>query len=98
MSQTPNCTHSSFIFLQKNSLLEHHHIHATHGILTETGLLQHLTEEDRREVLELMDELILATDISCHREFASLFERQLKSGIDLSKREHRRLVLQVNTL
>ena len=96
---TKHHTHSLFLrFLQKSSLLEHHHIHAAHGIIAETGLLQHLEPEVRKEVLEVMDELILATDIYRHKEIIGQFESRLQSGIDLSKKEDRRLAMQVRAL
>ena len=79
-----------------DSLLERHHIRSAHGLLSETGLLEHLSEEVRKEILALMDSLILATDISKHKTYFTCLEEALKSDdIDLSRKKDRKLLLEV---
>ena len=80
----------------KISLLEHHHIQSAHGILSEAKLLDHLPDDQRRDILNLMDELILSTDFTQHKSYLSSFEERLNVGeIDMQNVEDRKLVLKM---
>ena len=77
-------------------MLERHHIHAARGIIAESGLLSHLEAESRSEILNIMDMLILATDISRHKEYLSKLDRKLKTNdFDISRTVDRHLFLEV---
>ena len=82
--------------LQTNSLLERHHCQSARGILRETGLLDHLPE--KHSIIALMEDLILATDVSKHKEFLNKFEVKLasKRGMDLRDPKDRHFALMVS--
>lgn len=79
-----------------HSLLERHHIQAARGIIAESGLLSHLCQESRCEILDLVDSLILATDINRHKLYLSELDHKLKmNAFDVSRASDRQLFLEV---
>lgn len=80
-----------------SSILERHHCHTAKAMLKETGLLNHLPLEQRTEIVTLMEDLILATDVSRHKDFMARFEEMLVSpkGVDFSNKEQRHFILMI---
>ncbi|CAI8021729.1 High affinity cAMP-specific 3',5'-cyclic phosphodiesterase 7A [Geodia barretti] len=81
----------------QTSILEQHHCRATKAILREVGLLDHLPDQEREEIISLMEELILSTDFTRHKTFMATFEGMLVSdhSIDLSEPSVRKFVLKI---
>lgn len=81
----------------RHSLLERHHCHAAKAILKESQLLDHLLPDERQEVLSLMEDMILATDVSRNKDFMTQFEEMLVTdrGIDLSVQAQRHFLLMI---
>ena len=69
-----NMEFTVFLFMQRTSILEQHHCSATKAILREVGLLDHLPNSEREEIISLMEELILSTDFTKHKSFMATFE------------------------
>lgn len=88
---------TSFSLLQTHSLLERHHCFSSRAILKESGLLDHLSLSQRQEIVSLIEDLILATDVSRHKDFMNQFEEMLVSDhmIDLSNGAERHFLLMV---
>lgn len=81
---------------QNSSVLENHHWRCCISVVMKTGLLSHVPEEQWRIFFDLIQSLILATDIARQQEFLSRFQDQLNSGkLDLQNPENRKLVLQM---
>ncbi|XP_068617682.1 uncharacterized protein [Battus philenor] len=80
---------------QNTSVLENHHWRSAISCLIESGILEDL--QDIKEKLEdQISSLILATDITRQQEYLSQFKGHLDTNtLDLRKREHRHLVLQI---
>ncbi|XP_071835312.1 uncharacterized protein [Apostichopus japonicus] len=81
---------------QNSSVLENHHWRCCISVIIKTGLLSHIPEEQWRIFFDLIQSLILATDIARQQEFLSRFQDQLNSGkLNLQNPENRKLVLQM---
>ncbi|XP_064382236.1 high affinity 3',5'-cyclic-AMP phosphodiesterase 7A-like [Halichondria panicea] len=80
-----------------SSILERHHCHTAKAVVKSTGLLDHLTPEHRFEIMSLMEDLILATDVSRHTVFMTQLEEMIisPSGLDFSKKETRHFILMI---
>ena len=59
---------------QDHSVLERHHINSAKAVIRESQLLDHFLPDDRQAVLTLMEDMILATDVSRHKDFMVQFE------------------------
>ncbi|XP_067931946.1 high affinity 3',5'-cyclic-AMP phosphodiesterase 7A-like [Watersipora subatra] len=83
--------------LYKNcSILENHHWRTAVGILHESALLDHLTLSERKSVIEQMQSLILATDMSRQQEFCDkLCKRVAEGDIDMSEADDKHFILQI---
>lgn len=78
-----------------HSLLERHHCHTARAILRESQLLDHFSDADREEIVGLIEDLILSTDVCRHKHFMQQFEEMLVSDrcIDLTNPVERHFVL-----
>lgn len=83
--------------LYKNSsVLENHHWRCCISVVIQTGLLNHIPADQWRTFKDLIQSMILATDIARQQEFLSKFQDQLNSGkLNLQNQENRKLVLQM---
>lgn len=79
----------------EHSLLEQHHIHSAHGIITESRLLDHLPKETQETILGLVDSLILVTDFTEHKQYLEEFDGRLSHGLDMEVVEDRVFVLKM---
>ncbi|XP_078700678.1 high affinity 3',5'-cyclic-AMP phosphodiesterase 7A-like isoform X1 [Branchiostoma floridae x Branchiostoma belcheri] len=63
-----------------HSVLEHHHWRGCVALLRTTGLLNHLSLQERQDFECQIQSLILATDISRQNEFVTSFKQYLDKG------------------
>ncbi|XP_078602865.1 high affinity 3',5'-cyclic-AMP phosphodiesterase 7A-like isoform X2 [Branchiostoma floridae x Branchiostoma japonicum] len=63
-----------------HSVLEHHHWRGCVALLRTTGLLNHLSLQERQDFECQIQSLILATDISRQNEFVTTFKQYLDKG------------------
>lgn len=67
-------------------------------MLNESRLLDHLSSEEKQNMLSMIEDLILATDVNRHKEFMAKFESVLTSSdipIDLTSHSYRKFILMI---
>ena len=78
------------------SVLENHHWRSAISMMRESGFANLLRPEDREEIEEIVQKMILATDISRQAEFLALLRQYQDTGeMDLSLRKYRHFFLQI---
>ena len=84
-----------------SSVLENHHWRSAVACLWESGLMESLSREDQSRMVAIVQEVILATDISRQQEFLAQFASLLEDAEDggpedlTATEENRLLVLQI---
>ncbi|XP_072931355.1 uncharacterized protein [Epargyreus clarus] len=79
------------------SVLENHHWRSAVSCILESRVLAHvLVDSTRKQLVEQISSLILATDITRQQEYLSRFKGHIDNDtLDMTLKEHRHLVLQI---
>ncbi|XP_064404655.1 cGMP-dependent 3',5'-cyclic phosphodiesterase-like isoform X2 [Halichondria panicea] len=85
------------LYSSEGSVLERHHFAQAVSILTSKGcgLFDHLTPTNYRRMLDLMQQIILATDIADHLRKMKDITKMAKDGYDRSNSTHHQLLCSV---
>jgi hypothetical protein len=78
------------------SVLENHHASLTFRVLQDKDcdILEHLNEDQKKEIRRIIISLVLATDMSNHFEHVSKFRHHLETQpFDRNKKEDRQMIL-----
>eukprot|EP00117_Sycon_ciliatum_P036464 scpid21674/ scgid6186/ cGMP-dependent 3&apos; Cyclic GMP-stimulated phosphodiesterase len=83
------------LYSSEGSVMEHHHFAQTMCILnTENcNIFVNLDRKDYQEVLDIMYEVILDTDIAIHLKKVKDLEKMAEDGVDKNNTKHRHLLL-----
>ncbi|XP_063075808.1 high affinity 3',5'-cyclic-AMP phosphodiesterase 7A-like [Engraulis encrasicolus] len=81
---------------QDGSPLENYHYNLAMGLFKTSGLLEPLSQQDRTRFGEVVQALILATDISRQSKYLALFSTHIQNGdLDVADEQHRLFMLQI---
>uniref|UniRef100_A0A1I8IRH7 Phosphodiesterase n=1 Tax=Macrostomum lignano TaxID=282301 RepID=A0A1I8IRH7_9PLAT len=85
----------SGLYSSEGSVLERHHFSQTVCILNREGcnVFENLSEKEYSAVLDIIRDIILATDLAHHLKIKSEIDAVAESGPDWSKQQHRYLML-----
>lgn len=83
------------LYSSEGSVLERHHFAQTIAILHTDGcnIFENLSEEEYKQCLDYIREIILATDLAHHFRIIKYIQQLLESGYDSSNIEHHQLLL-----
>ncbi|XP_059476032.1 cGMP-dependent 3',5'-cyclic phosphodiesterase-like [Neocloeon triangulifer] len=83
------------LYSSEGSVMERHHLSQTMCILNTEGcnILQNLNEKEYEKVLELIREIILATDLAQHLRIVAKYCDLVSAGFDKTNETHRKLLL-----
>ncbi|XP_019855662.1 PREDICTED: cGMP-dependent 3',5'-cyclic phosphodiesterase-like isoform X2 [Amphimedon queenslandica] len=82
------------LYSSQGSVMEHHHFSQTICILNSNGcqIFNNLTSDEYREALDLLYDVILATDICTHLSIVPKLEDLVETGYDKSNQTHHHLL------
>jgi cGMP-dependent 3',5'-cyclic phosphodiesterase len=85
------------LYSSEGSMLERHHYAQTQSIINTAGcdILMNLSTEDYATTLDIIQILILGTDVAEHLKAVEQMERMASEGYDQTKVEHRLLLLRL---
>lgn len=79
------------------SILENHHSAQSFELMKspQFDIFSGMTVEKRKEIRDIVIDVVLATDMGRHAKLVAKFKAKLENGIDLKKKEDIRLILQI---
>jgi cGMP-dependent 3',5'-cyclic phosphodiesterase len=82
------------LYSSQGSVMERHHISQTMSILNteDCDIFQNLTADEYRSILDLIYDIILATDLSLHLSIINELEKMSMEGYDSSNPHHHHLL------
>ncbi|XP_076812424.1 cGMP-dependent 3',5'-cyclic phosphodiesterase-like isoform X2 [Clavelina lepadiformis] len=83
------------LYSSEGSVLERHHFAQTVCILSTSGcnIFENMKRKDYAQTLDLIKNIILATDVATHLQIMPQLEDLAKNGLNLSSKNHRMLLL-----
>lgn len=79
-----------------SSTLERHHCCTARSIIAESGIIDHMSPDKQKQVIDIMEQMVLSTDMSKHKEYVADFQRRADAdGLNLDVPENRLCVLKI---
>lgn len=77
------------------SLLEQHHSKVAKSLIKESGIISHLNIGIQDDILGIVEDLIMATDMAQHQTYVNHMKALMVTGYDPNNEQHRRVVLRL---
>lgn len=77
------------------SLLEQHHAKVAKSLIKESGIISNLDPKLQAEIYELVEDLIMATDMAQHSTYVNKMKNLMAEGFDPERADHRKCVMQL---
>lgn len=79
-----------------SSTLEYHHCYTARSIIAESGIIDHMTPDNQKQLITIMEQMVLSTDMSKHKEYVDEFQKRAEAdGLNLDVPGNRLSVLKI---